>query len=50
MKTIKEFCDIFRISKQTFNDWKNKGLVKVIQVDRAVRITDEEIERIKLGK
>ena len=47
MKTIDEFCKMFRISRYTFARWREKGLVKVVKVDKAVRITDEEIERIK---
>lgn len=48
LKTIKEFCEIFRITPKTFYDWKNKGLVKVVQINkRVVRITDEEIDRLK---
>ena len=49
MYTIKEFCELFKISRQTFNNWMAKGLVKVIKVDKAVRITEEEVERLKNG-
>lgn len=48
LKTIKEFCEIFRITPKTFNEWKKNGIVNVVQINkRVVRITDEEIERIK---
>lgn len=47
MYTIKEFCEIFRISRATFNNWVSKGLVKVVKVDKAVRITKEEVKRLK---
>lgn len=50
MKTIKEFCEIFKISRQTFHNWQKKGLVKVIKIDKAVRISDEEIERLLKGE
>ena len=49
MYTIKEFCELFKISRQTFNNWMAKGLVKVIKVDKAVRITEEEVKRIMEG-
>lgn len=50
MKTIEEFCEIFKITRTTFNNWRNKGLVKVVKIDKAVRITEEEIERLKNTK
>lgn len=50
MKTIAEFCEMFGITKATFHAWVNKGLVKVVRIGRTVRITDEEIERLKRGE
>lgn len=48
MKTIKEFCELFRITPKTFNEWKKKKIVNVVQINKkTVRITDEEIERLK---
>jgi len=49
MYTIKEFCAMFKISRATFNNWVSKGLVKVVKVDKAVRITEEEVARLKEG-
>lgn len=49
MYTIKEFCEMFRISRATFNNWVSKGLVKTVKVDKAVRITEDEVNRLKDG-
>lgn len=50
MYTIDEFCKIFRITRQTFYNWVSKGLVNVVKVDRIVRITEEEVNRLKGGE
>lgn len=47
MKTIKEFCEMFKISRQTFYKWRKAGKIKVVKVDRAVRIEESEIKRFK---
>jgi excisionase family DNA binding protein len=47
MYTTKEFCEMFKISRQTFQAWVKKGLVNVVQVDRLIRVTEEEVQRLK---
>lgn len=49
MKTIKEFCEIFKITRQTLRNWINDGKVKTIKIGKSVRITDKEIARLKNG-
>jgi excisionase family DNA binding protein len=50
MKTIAQFCEIFGITRPTFYAWLRKGLIKAIKIGGSVRITDEEIERLKRGE
>ena len=50
MYTIDEFCKIFRITRQTFYNWVSRGLVNDVKVDRIVRITEEEVNRLKGGE
>ena len=47
MKTVTEFCKIFKITRGTFYNWERKGLVKVVRIRGIVRITDEEVERLR---
>lgn len=44
--TIKEFLQIFRISRHTFYKWKDKGIIKPIKVGGSIRIPESEINRI----
>ena len=44
--TIKEVLEILRISRQTLTDWRNKGIIKVIKIDKKVLIRKEEVERL----
>ena len=38
--------EIFRISRQTFTDWRKKGYFKAIKIDRAVYVEKSEVERL----
>lgn len=44
--SIKEFCNTFKISRDTFYTWKNKGVVNPIKIGGTVRITETEVNRI----
>lgn len=50
MKTVKEVADIFGVHWQTVRNWIKSGKIKAIQVERAIRIPDEEVERLKRGE
>lgn len=52
MKTVKEFAKEFNVSEITVRRWISEKKVKVIQQVKngAIRISDEEIERIKKGE
>lgn len=50
MKSIKEVAEIFNVSRQTIHAWIKKGAIKAIKIGGTVRISDEEIERVKKGK
>ena len=49
MKTIYETADIFSVHWQTIRNWIKSGKLRAVQVDRAIRIPEEEIERLKHG-
>ena len=49
--TIKEFCKMFKISRDTFYLWERKGKVKATRVaGHLPRISKEEIQRLKRGE
>lgn len=50
MYTIKQTADIFGVHWQTIRAWIKDGKVKTIKIGHTVRITEEEIERIKRGE
>lgn len=51
MFTIKEFCEIFKISRDTFYNWKEQGKVHPVLVAGTLpRIPEEEVERLKRGE
>lgn len=51
MKTVKEVAHIFNVSEITIRRWIADGTIKTSQLGfkKAIRISDEEIERIKQG-
>ena len=50
MKTKKDVCEIFKVSLGTVNNWIKQGKIKVVKIERTVRIPEEEIERLKRGE
>lgn len=50
MKTKEQVAEIFGVTLGTVNNWIKKGILKAIKIDRTVRISDEEIERLKRGE
>lgn len=49
MYTIKELCFILKVSRGTINAWIAAGKINVVRIGRLVRISEEELERIKRG-
>lgn len=49
MKTVYETAEIFSVHWQTVRNWIKSGKLRAVQVDRAIRIPEEEIERLKRG-
>ncbi len=47
--TVKEIMESFGVSRTTVNNWRKKGLIKDIKIDRTVRFSEEEILKIKGG-
>lgn len=50
MKTIYEVAEIFGVHWQTVRNWIRTGKIKAVKVERTIRITNEEIERLKRGE
>lgn len=50
MKTIYEVAEIFGVHWQTVRNWIRDGKIKAVKIERTIRISDEEIERLKRGK
>lgn len=49
MKTISETAKIFGVHYQTIRNWIKEGIIKSIHINNTIRISDEEIERLKAG-
>lgn len=45
--TIREFTKIFNISRETFYNWKERGVFRPIQIGRTIRIAESEVKRIQ---
>ena len=50
MLTIKELAEKLRVHDRTVRRWIKQGKIQVIKVDRAIRISDEEYNRLIGGK
>lgn len=50
MLTVKEFAEIFHVTKKTVYSWINAGRLKVVRIDTTIRIEQSEVERIKKGE
>lgn len=47
MITIKQFCDIFSITRSTFYQWEKQGIVKPVRVGGVVRISDTQVKQLQ---
>ena len=50
MLTIKELAEKLRVHDRTVRRWIKQGKIQVIKVDRTIRISDEEYNRLTGGK
>lgn len=50
MKTIKETAKYFNVSEMTISRWIKCGKLKAVKIVGTVRISEEEIERLKKGE
>lgn len=50
MKTIRETAQIFGVHWQTIRNWIAEGKIKAAKIGHTVRISEEEIERVKRGE
>lgn len=49
-KTVKETAAIFGVKPLTIRRWITDGKLRAVKIVGSVRITDEEIERLKKGE
>ena len=47
MKSYKETAEILGVHWQTVRNWVKSGKVKSVQLGRSIKISEEEIERVK---
>ena len=47
--TVKEICELFRITRQTLYRQQRRGLIKSFRIGKNIRFTEEEVSRIKSG-
>ncbi len=52
MYTVNEFAKIMKVQPLTVRRWIDSGKIRVIQFGKksSIRISEEELERIKKGK
>ena len=50
MYTTKEIAKMFKVSERTVKKWIADGDMKVVRVGGTVRISEEEINRLKRGE
>lgn len=50
MLSVSETAKIFSVSKRTIFRWIESGKIKAIKISGTVRISEEEIERLKKGE
>ena len=48
--TILEVAALFRVNRKTIYQWINSGKLKVIRIERTIRIEQSEVDRIKRGE
>ena len=49
-KSVKEAAEIFGVKPLTIRRWIADGKLKAVKIVGSVRITEEEIERLKKGE
>lgn len=50
MLTVQDVANIFRVTRKAVYQWINAGKIKAIRIGGVIRITEEEVERIKRGE
>lgn len=45
--TIQEVSNLFKISTKTIRRWIDKGDLPIIKIGRAIRISQDEVDKIK---
>ncbi len=50
MYTIPEVAAIFKVARQTIYKWIDEGRLSVIRIGGVVRISQEEVDRLKKGE
>ena len=47
---VKEVAEMLSVTRQCIDKWRKQGRIKAIKIGKAVRISEEEIERLKRGE
>ena len=47
MNTVKEVAKMFNVTERTVRNWMSKRKIQYIKIGGVVRISDEEIQKIK---
>lgn len=50
MVSVKEAAEIFSVSKRTVFRWIKSGEIKAVKIGGSVRISEDEIDRLKNGE
>ena len=50
MKTLHEVAKLFGVHYNTVAKWVKSGTLKAVHIGSVIRVTDEEIERLKNGE
>lgn len=47
--TLKEVAQELKLSLSTIKHWRMKGLIKVVKINGSIRVSEEELKRLKGG-
>ena len=46
--TVEEVCNIFKISRKTLYNWKDRGILAPIKIGKSIRYSKEDINKLIL--
>ena len=48
--TIKETCELLRVSRQTLYNWIQKDKIRYLKIDKEIRIPKEQFKEMEGGQ